>query len=478
MKRTLFQLILLFLPFFVFAQNQLPVIKNLTGKILGIDNSFKLNDHVSVIQTNIDNENFELIAINEKAEVLWRTQIKGYAIGAGKFKGKILVIASEKFTENSKIVGPYTATQIDEQTGRILLSKVIYKGSDDYQEVTQVSYTEDGLGFTLAIRQTGTAKPTTLFGKNLFFQTRDFTLIKLTDNLDATIIKPKIAFEGLSTFWLGPEGNLYIFNNIDGGVKVSKFEDGKTEPSAIITTSTPYVAASLDRIPLITASSSDKNIFYYASVKDGQELFVCKVDFNNNTSESINEVFDSKHVKSIKNSYVPFNKDLHKPEFTDRFGLAVRYLKEYNGTLFVTLSNRELQTPSKQVRPTGGSSLDDEGALLINGYDLNLKQKFQQWLPLIYGYIHYIDYSYHCTNNSLYIVANNIKFRSQTYLCQLDLNTGNWLKMDELKKDEFGRAAHSDQNVLFFKDNYIIPYLGPRGILAGKEGVDLKAYNY
>ena len=47
--------------------------KNFTPKIKGIFQSFKLNEHVSVVQTNIDDENFELIADNDKMEVLWLT---------------------------------------------------------------------------------------------------------------------------------------------------------------------------------------------------------------------------------------------------------------------------------------------------------------------------------------------------------------------------------------------------------------------
>jgi hypothetical protein len=122
MRKTLLQFILLLLPFFTFAQSEPPVYKDFNKKVREITTSFKLNDHVWIMQTCTGKDNFELAAVDDKMQVLWRTTLTGYPLAAGKFKGHILAISADKFEwARRNVINPYTAFLVDEKTGKLLL---------------------------------------------------------------------------------------------------------------------------------------------------------------------------------------------------------------------------------------------------------------------------------------------------------------------------------------------------------------------
>src|SRR5258708_9342488 len=143
MKKLLLQCLLLMLPVVAFAQGDAPLYKDLTGKIKKIVTSFKLNDHTSVVQTNIDDENFELIGVNDKMEVIWRTPLKGFAIGAGKFRGQILAVAATGFSVSKGIISPYNGFFINGQTGKLIQQKVVYNRSYAKKECAKVFFTQN-----------------------------------------------------------------------------------------------------------------------------------------------------------------------------------------------------------------------------------------------------------------------------------------------------------------------------------------------
>src|ERR1700710_715326 len=140
MKKFLLQYIMLLVPFFAAAQSNPTVYKDFAPKIKGIVHSFKLDDHTSVIQTNLDGENFELIAIDDKGKILWRTALKGYAIGTGKFRGHILAVASVEHSASKGPIGPYTGFLINAQTGKLTLQKTIYEGGSKTFVILDLSF--------------------------------------------------------------------------------------------------------------------------------------------------------------------------------------------------------------------------------------------------------------------------------------------------------------------------------------------------
>jgi hypothetical protein len=488
MKRLLLQYLLLIVPIFAFAQSNPPVYKDLTGKIKKIVHSFKLTDHASVIQTNVDDENFELIAINDKMEVLWRTTLKGFAIGAGKFKGQILAVAATGFSQAKGIISPYNGFLINGQTGKLIQQKVIYNSSYDTKEWAKAFFTENDANFSLVIGQTDNNKSIPMFEVS-HVDTKDLTVINLNEKLEAINTKhivPNGGFVGIAD---NNKNELFVFViQDDKTLKVSKYEASKTESSGTVIQNidlnrksdieygNPNGKPNIESDAWAFASSNDQNIAYFASVhknydKD-RELTVCKLDFTTRTSQIVNEVLDGKHIRSIEKNYSPFDKKLDKPDVGGGSYMAVRYMEEYNGTLLVTFSEH-------YIASIGKGGFFKEYSLIINGYDLNLKQKFQQILPSLSESTPHLLYTgYHFINNALYVIANTGERKRSTFYGQLDLSTGNWLKLEILPRKGIENYEYSDKNVLWFTNGFIVPYMAPHGLIMGKEIASLQLSTY
>src|SRR4051794_24722895 len=93
MKKLLLCLTFLF-PVLAFSQDVDFFNKDVAKKTLGIVSSFKLDDRIGVFQINLTDTTFELVAVNDNLQILWRSSYKGYAVTCGKFNNHILAISS------------------------------------------------------------------------------------------------------------------------------------------------------------------------------------------------------------------------------------------------------------------------------------------------------------------------------------------------------------------------------------------------
>jgi hypothetical protein len=479
MRKFLLLSAALLFPFFVLAQNEPPVYKNFSKEIRGIYHSYKLNDHTNVVQIVLNDESFELVAIDDKMQVLWRTSLKGFAAGLGVLHGQIFATASSAYSDSKGLISPYTCFLVDGKTGKVIFQKVIYESKGETQEIAGIYSDEDASNITFIIRQTGTSQSSSPFKKNKYDETKDLTLVNLNNKLETIVLKPKIPDGTFLNMIYNNKGDLFIVTGQkDKTIKVVRYEAGKTEPSApIIQDIDLHSASDIENQPFhLYASKTDRNTIYLALVHKNpdrdNELTVGKIDFNSHAGQITNEVFNSSHIKSIEKSYVAFDKEFDKPDIGgSKFGVNIRHFEEYNGTLLVTLSDQFYTTVGN------GISQVFERAFVINGYDLNLKQKFQQLLPVEYNYDFPITPGYYIANNSLYIVTNsNIHgFKLTPIMAQLDLNTGNWVKIQKLAINK-GRVT--DHNVFWFKDSFIVPYMKLVGRFPPKEDIDLQLNLY
>jgi hypothetical protein len=487
MRKLLLQYALLLMPFFALAQNAPPVYKDLTPKIMGIVNSpFKLNDHTYVIQTNIDDENFELIAVNDKMEVLWRTTLKGYAIGAGKFKGQILAVATAGYSITKGIANPYTGFLINSQTGKVTQQKVIYTSTYQKKEWAKTFFSEnDDFSLVIGLTDNGTTLP----GIELpHVDTKDITVINLNEKLEAINTKHIVPDGGFVGITSNNKDDLFTFViQADKTLQVSKYESGKTVSSASVIQdidlnnksdikyNNPFAGrGTIEDNALACASSADQNVVYFAAAHKNSnrdyELTVSKFNFNNKTSQLINEPLEGKQFRTIEKNYVPFDKKLDKPMIDGGISMAVRFIAENNGTLVVAFADEFI-----------GASMGEyfqDNSIIINGYDLNLKQKFQKIVPSLSEWQRALHADYHFENNSLYVIANTGKRSKSTIYGQLDLTTGNWLKQEILERKGIGNQEFTDRNILWFTNGFIAPYADLKNLYTYKKVIDLASYPY
>ncbi len=182
MKKLLFWGLLLLLPSLLFAQTNQTVVKDFEKKVQRLTHTFQLSDHVNIAQIATD-EGFELLAIDDKMQVLWRISLSGGEAMSGVFKGNILATSA---TGKSK-KGPmdYNAYLIDAQTGKLLLQKQIYESTYETWEVPQTLFAKDGSWARLVVRQT-TVKGQGWIVKSDLMATRQLTVFELNDKLEPT----------------------------------------------------------------------------------------------------------------------------------------------------------------------------------------------------------------------------------------------------------------------------------------------------
>lgn len=140
--------------------------------------------------------------------------------------------------------------------------------------------------------------------------------------------------------------------------------------------------------------------------------------------------------------------------------MELKYLNEVNGKLIVAMGSY-----SEEMYKTATYTIDY--AVLVNGYDLDLNQKFQQLMPIKSSNLFIKLYSgYYIANNKLNVLSNYTSSMMQGHyqaLGVLDLNTGTWDTMDILSKKHINNSDFAyGSGVMWFGNSYIVPYCNPK----------------
>ncbi|MEO6150529.1 MAG: hypothetical protein ABIN95_10345 [Mucilaginibacter sp.] len=308
-----------------------------------------------------------------------------------------------------------------------------------------------------------------------YYGTKDLSVIDFDEKLEVTsIVKPAVADGVFINITGNYQGDLFLALFTGGRtVIINKYEAGKTAPSGKLTQDIALRNTDDDDDPgnhiRLFASESDRNVIYfsvmYKNFDKDIHLDVARFDFGKKDKQVVSEVFNRDKIKQIEKSFVRPNKDIDKPDIGSAGNMEVRYMKESGNTLIVAMSNRYIQRGQQAVWLV-------EPSIVINGYDLNLKSKFQQVMPSFYlcG-LKYLPAGFYADNNTLRVIANNKDglMSYNTIYGELDLTTGKWKRMDILSKKKLKGTAFADgPNVLWYKKNFIVPFLEPGGMLSIK----------
>ncbi|HWD89433.1 MAG TPA: hypothetical protein VG367_14980 [Mucilaginibacter sp.] len=476
MKKFLFGVLVLLTPALTFAQTQQQLLKDFEKNTRGVKNTFQLNDQVNIMTIRLDNE-FELLAIDNKMQVLWRNTFKGDAVISGKFKGHILAIGAN-VGDPKTYFDSYTGYLIDEQTGKLLLQKLIYMSTASTVEVADAFFAEDGSYLKLALRQTGAKKTHSRFSLlDKIDETRGITVIDVNDKLEATVSVLEIPngfYTGLQANKAGDVFTFFLQN--DKTLIVSKFENGKTKPSAAITQNVDMPEQTkTDEITYGSACSSmDPNVAYFGLMHKNPskdlELTVCKVDFTANSGKIVNEILTKSHVKTIEKSFIPPDK-IDKAYIGSEYFFVLKHMWEYDGTLSVVYGGKYQE----------GNGYWIENSAIINGYDKDLNQSFQQVLPNRTTFAltsHATAGFYHNSNNNLCVVVNTGNMTFDTMFGQLDLATGKWVKLKMLEKKKITSSDFTPPTDLWYKDSFILIYQPFTHGLDAKVDLDLQLNSF
>jgi hypothetical protein len=448
-------IIALLFPILTFAQDD-NVIKDFAKRAVELQ-SVQINEHLNVLQITYDNDSFELVGMNDQMQTVWRSTFKGHPFKSAEFKGNVVTIAS---TEDD-LKGPnntYVAFLVDYTTGKLIVQNQIFTNEDTYKEFPEMS-TGDGGYCKIIIRQSlmERRRSYSLFGfsKKLQAQKTIFNLqaIELNDKLEIVYsFKPEIDPGLFLTSAFNNNGDIFI-SWLDGAtINVYRYPTEKSASSKKLSIDIPAVSIEIEQnddhhIMALIPDEKDRNKIYYAVIykntNKNPELNVGKFDFINGKESSATEEFNKKEEKRLKKSYVGINKKIDDADFSS-FQVELKYANEMNGKLVVALASHSEYTSTK-------GSVTIDYATLINGYDLELNQKFQQLMPIKSSNPFIKLYNgYYITNDKLNILSNYTSSMMNGHyqaLSVLDLNTGTWDKMDILSKKHINNGDFADGRV-------------------------------
>ncbi len=483
MKKLYLPCLLLLMPVFALAQGRPPMFKDAWKKVPGIVSSFKLNDHVGVIQVTLTDSTFELMAVDSKMSVLWRDSLKGCGVACGKFKGNILAISDSAHSNRKGNINPYYAFLIDPASGKIILQNKIFAQKAKHEEVAIPFFAADGNDFTLAVLQADISSD---WQPTYVSKIEDLTLISLNEKLEPTYLKPKFPGEDFLSLKMNNNGDLFLLTIRDlNSLRVRRYDRGSIEPSEPIMQDFD----SADKEDLLAAaagvapSETDRNIVYlsigHANTDQNREIITAKFNFSTHKAQVITEVFTRKHIKEIEKAYVPVNNDFPAANLgSAKAQMRVQYVAVQDGKLITaaaeiypiaTSTGPFLPGAINQTAASNDGAFSGNG-LVISCYDSDLKQLFQQVMPVNYTSRFLLTTGYALGTDGLKIVSNS---DDGSVFGQLDLSTGKWLRLARIDVDKKG----SDQHIIWFNDTAIVPYLRPRSS-ANRYNIDLALVGY
>ncbi|MBS1528212.1 MAG: hypothetical protein JST19_21380 [Bacteroidetes bacterium] len=376
MKKLLLWSMLLLFPCILFAQSNQTLVKDFEKKVEKLGNTIQLSDHINIAQIQVDDKNFELLAIDDKMQVLWRISLAGERAMSGVFKGNILATASIP-GKSKKDPIDYMAYLVDAQTGKLLAQKLVYHSTTENYETTETLYAKNGLWARFVVRQTADTKKGMFIKIDKFDATQQFTVFDLNDKLETAETQYNLP-DGIYRNIVSGSADNFVVLMFERGkaFEALKFSDGKPDAVATITQNLA-LPEKIHEPELSTAgisSASDADVAYlssyYRDANKDYKLTLCKFDFKNNSSKAVSETNDRDHLKEIKKTVDESYRKLGYLTFGELFEFEVKHMEECGNTIIVSIGDRWAR-----------DAYQNEGSTIINGYDEDLNQKFRQVVP-------------------------------------------------------------------------------------------------
>jgi len=455
MKKLLLFTSLIFSTLISFSQDNLVVVKNFEKNINSLDQSFVLNEHMNVMMIAKDLKNFELIAVDDQMHRVWEASFPGLSITAGMFKGHVLAIAYTGGGNTRETHNICSAFLIDEHTGKLIQQKVIYDHPSDTWDETNTYFAVDGSWFKMSVRLTGLNKKSGAFSKmGSFYDTKDFTVIDLDQQLGATLYHPDLSNGSFPVIAPNYDGGFFFFDLTDKNttLKCSRFTQGQQQPVAMVTQPISFSdrkEGSINGMPHAICLAKDPNLAFYSMVHFNQSkdmvFSLARMDFGSKTGKIINEVIDKPYVKAMESSFTPADKKVDNPYFSYKYNLYdLDGIKEYNGELLVSLSARYYYMDH-----------DVRSSIFFKAFDKDLNLKFLQVWP---GKTNAYEIDYHLKGNDLYVVDNHHdNYNFDTLYGELDLSSGKWKKLETIPRRKISNADKAMHN-LWYGEHFVVAY--------------------
>lgn len=476
MKKKLLLVLALCIPFFVFAQSEIPIVEGFVKKSRGVS-SFILNDDVNIMRVNTDNTNSEIVAVKSNMEVLWRTPLAGYAVSSGLFKGKVFVVTASDHSIVKGATNNFTCYLLEPASGKVTLQRHIYEGGKEMIEEPHFFSAKDGSLLKMVVRQSGiTSKmhvglpgPLALISVNKwakdFANTRSIAIIDFNEDLTPiSIMAPEPHAGDLADIRVNYDGDVFLaWAQKNSAIDIERYARNTEKPSEKVSVTLDlrgYEYGRLRETLILLPSSSDPLVIYGAvahqNTSKDEQLSVFKVDFKANKCITQTESLEKDAIKAINKDYKGVNKKVDDPDLGWGDDCAVDLFQEHNGKLVI--STVKQYTISNSSSPTLVSR-----APLLSIYNLDLKLQAHQLIPSSYAvsatYAMPVA-NYKFVGDKLYLIAN-----SKTGMVEIqgmfgivNLNTGQWERQEYLSKKHLGNKEFVNEATMWYPKGAVVCY--------------------
>ncbi|TKC59168.1 hypothetical protein FBD94_16685 [Pedobacter hiemivivus] len=449
--------------------------------------TLELSDNNTAMIIGTPKVDFAIVNIDGKLTQKWITPLKGYPLGIGKFHGAILVIAAADKGFANNMTPIYKAYVLEEQTGKLISEKIIYEGNEDYLEDHDLFFAKDGSYFMMSVRHTEKKRKVGIFNtekaESDFKSTTSFTLIDFDRQLNQREKTNPVIPKGESWMVSDYQSGRFLISAIDkaaGKLNVATYVASSPDP--LVTVSIPIdLHKSGDIYSAKTISAPDSLINYMAIIYLNQNrevaLSVAKIHFNTRTYSVINEVFDKKHMKELKDSFVASDKKNDDLTFSSPNFFGIRSVELYGNKLMVALSSRYVSSYNKIV-------ITAESSMLLNVYDKNLKKQYHQFLPReFYNMTNQgFDVAFNLKGSTLKMLYNkksNVNSDVVPIYSEMDIENGKILKMNKIMGAETNEDYFMNtKSVSWMDQSCVIPYLDRQRAFSIKLGMQMQLVNH
>jgi hypothetical protein len=481
--------------FSALAQTQLKVFKKPEWNIISSNDSrygstLQLGNNSVAMIVNASKVDFAIVTIDGNLNQKWLTALEGFPMAIGKFKDKILVVAATDRTYFKSFTNTFVGYLLDELTGNLIAKKIIYDGSSEFMEEPRFYFAEDGSYFNMSVRLTAMKKKvriglpiiaayTALKVEKDYATTVDFNFIEFDNQLNASQKTRPIMPEGQTwNSMCGDDGSFIIITKDRqlGKINVATYISGKIEPLKSVSIPVDFYK-NTDGEEIKFASSKSPFVNYislmYKNVEKDICLLVAKIDFKTETFLSHKEVMNKKHLNDLQKSFIPVSKKFNDLEFKNVNFLGVKSIKEYNNQLLVSIA------PSTQYTQNGAPIFALEESIMLNMYDLQLKQQYHQFLPRVYksrsgeG----SEIAFNANNEVLRMVVNQTGI--DVIYAEMDMKTGKMLRLSEIPKQGIKGNYYANTETLWWQDlSFTIPFTEKRGVFSDKIDIQFLQLSY
>ncbi|MFD2164597.1 hypothetical protein ACFSJU_19480 [Paradesertivirga mongoliensis] len=454
--------------------------------------SVRLNAGAVAFVSNDSDKAVEIICTDNATRQKWAARVDGYIHDAKMLGHNLLVVVSTDFTMMTRANSIYKAYLISSENGKVLKSKVLFTGNNEYYTIPYVLTSKDKKTLTLATRETAlkrnvkvalgtvgalyTIKKTIDQGNRI----KAFNVLIFDENLeDKGAISPDLPEGEFIGVQKTVNDDLYIaVSQNRKGITISQYLPGSEKSAKSVTEPYSYYGGLLstghlnDHVTFFADTMSNNAVYITGSFKSGDEYIsmLNKYDFAGNQHKRFKKVFNKSEIKDMEKSFTPVDKEFKKLQLGSAKNMELVKVLIHDEGYFVVLSDDSWTAGGQYSGPMPYS----EGLIVYN-LDKNLAVRTVSTIPRYFIGPPKPCLTAYAKGNALYIMASH-ETHAKFVIGKINAQTGKLEMMQLTEPAKVGRTDYAGLDQAIISDNNIILPVLDRKLAIGKIKYDVQLY--